>query len=121
MLNLNCVMLSGGAANDLSIEGMHFGLMRLPGPYIIRDILEKNGVNVKIVDYAQYWTDEQRNRILDYIYMWADVVTISDTFLDEYFVQKLARKIKKRNPDTVIIAGGAEPSRSDYEFIDYRI
>ena len=121
MLNLNCVMLSGGASNDLSVENRHFGLMRLPGPYIIRDILEQNGVNVKIIDYAQYWTDEQSNRILDYIYMWADVVTISDTFLDEYLVERLARKIKKRNPDTVIIAGGAEPSRSDCKFIDYRI
>ena len=121
LTGLKCVMLSGGVRGNLDEPGRYRGLIRLPGAYILREELEKYGIEVEIIDYIQHFTDEQLYDLYDFIEDYEpDFITISDTFLEFDVVDGISKTIKMLK-DIPIIAGGMNPHTHMYDAVDYKI
>ena len=118
---LKCVMLSGGKKTDPN-NNSNFGLVRLPGPYVIREVLEKHDIEVEIVDFIQFFTDHQLEELFDFLQDYQpDFITISDTLMDFELVDTLSKTIKGMVIDVPIITGGMNPYTFEHDAVDYRI
>ena len=121
-LGLKCLMISGSRRVDLSVEHHAFGTIRLPGAYILREELEKNNIDVEIVDFITFFEGEDLKRLSSVAKQYyPDFITVSNTFLQYDDLFNITRHLKSILPDRPIIVGGMDPTTIDEYTIDYSV
>lgn len=128
-LNLKCVFISGSShpkkqftkpESDRDVEG--WMLSRIPGPYLLRNVLEQHNIQTEVFDFCTLYGQEQWDHLYRFFDVYKpDIFSVTNSFLSADDVNNILSKLRTRYPDTCLLVGGSGGSDAPTPDADYKV